>query len=232
MAESIKATGRLHLDLDGVWTVREWVSFFDRLRDTYAMLLPFLPSAEELEGAKTGTWKDGFHYPWPGTEVRLPDGKLFTLADLAVQALHRDPSNMPKAFSERLSPFDEPVVDAVSISSPGWVDLVGRLNPLQAIHDIIVLIRDWKEKKQRARIENSILELKGIRQRIQLLRDAGFPDHRIQEYVQVWLTPGSHFLLEVVSQAKVVGSTCTPLPLPTGSPPTSSPPGNTTSGSA
>ncbi len=232
MAASLKATGRLRLNVDGVWTVKELVSFFDRLRDAYAMLLPFLPSTEELEATKTGTWKNGFLYPWPGTEVRLPDGKLFTLADLALQALRRDPGSMPKVFADRLSTFEELMVDAISISSPGWVDLLGRLNPLQTIHDIIVLIRDWREKKQRARVENSILELEGIRQRIQILRDAGFPDHQIQEYVQIWLTPGTHFLVEVVNQGRVVGSSCTPMPVETGTAQTSPPPERPAGGSA
>src|SRR5580704_11539107 len=124
------ANGRLRLDLDGVWTVKEFVRFLDRLRDTYAMMLPFVASKEELE-APPAQRREGFLYPWPGTEVRLPDGMLFTLADLAIQALHRKPRSMPKVFTQRLAPLQELVVDSISISSPGWVELIGRLNPLQ-----------------------------------------------------------------------------------------------------
>jgi hypothetical protein len=209
MAAARKTRGLLRLSVDGIWTTKQIATFLDTFRDTYAMLLQFLPSAEEIAASKEERVNHPFLKPWPGVDARWDDGRIATLADFAVQGLRRDPATMPKVFSERLSVFDEPVIESISISSPGWVEVIGRLNPLQAIHDIVVLIRDWREQKQRSRLENNILEMEVIRQRIQILRDAGIPNSQVQEYVQIVLTPGTHFLLESVTQRRIVESSFT-----------------------
>lgn len=214
---SLNTQGKLRLDLSGVWSVKDFVDFLDKLRDTYAMLLSFIPSSEEVRTIRDGSFLKpqtypSFLFPWGGVEIKHQDGRILTFPEIVFEALKTNAESLTKLFSNRLNVFDDLIVNSISIQSPGWVEVIGRLNPLQAINDILVIIRDWQLQKDRGRFENMILESEAFRLRIEMLRTAGFPDQQIQQYVQIWLTPGTHFLHDATQRNQITSFSCASYP--------------------
>ena len=65
-------------------------------------------------------------------------------------------------------------------SSPWWIEVLGRLNPLKAVERAIVIARDWRSEIESARIRNRLAlekvrakQVQRLREEVRLIRDAG-----------------------------------------------------------
>jgi hypothetical protein len=88
-------------------------------------------------------------------------------------------------------------VQGCQIASPGWIDLLGKLNPLE-------VLRQWAqdqherrkdrsyrqaEEKRRLQLENDIRETELFQKQIELLREAGVPKTAIKRLVSEFVPP-------------------------------------------
>lgn len=178
------------LSTDATWTVAEFASFLTTFREAYAVIGYFLSCEPRL--AVFRGWD-------------FPERLAFVEDDLRHA---KDP--VANSF-EALSPSDELVIKGISIASPGWVDVIGKLNPLQIIKDIIVIFRDWKSSKDRARIENQIKEVELIKQKIRLMEEAHFTAADIKRALGKWLWQPTQALSSYVNNGLVKEPALTPL---------------------
>lgn len=76
-------------------------------------------------------------------------------------------------------PKDQLEIARISINSPGWVELVGALNPLQQLREYLRdrherrTDRSWRHEteKEKALLENAVLREQAERERISTIRD-------------------------------------------------------------
>ncbi len=84
-------------------------------------------------------------------------------------------------------PSDRLVLKACQIGSPGWIDILGKLNPLQILREYHEMRKDreYRERaeKERLHLENELLRNQVIRERIEILKELGFPRSTIKEIV-------------------------------------------------
>jgi hypothetical protein len=147
--ESI-ALGAIRLGISGSWSVREFKDMLSSLDDVYqrvagTMLLGDLvrEEARRNENLDEKERYDEISYGWSNTYY----GRRF------LDERRRDAVFQP--FHETLEvtrPLIEPLnVDAVRIESPGWVQLIGHLNPLKTIADFITKWRAENTKREQMR---------------------------------------------------------------------------------
>jgi hypothetical protein len=80
-------------------------------------------------------------------------------------------------------PTDELLIQGIRLESPGWVEIIGKLNPFRAIRDILIVIRDWPSKRRRGEIENDILAVEVIRKKVELMQAMGMSPLQIRRLV-------------------------------------------------
>lgn len=125
--------GRLRLDIDGGWTVQEFASLALTLDRAYraACLVESLPSS-------IGEWSPFFRpyrrYPYDEAPY------LVSIRDLADGLVAR---------ADVL--YGDLDLHAVEYASPGWLEVIGSLNPLETVRRFVT---DWRaENSQRRRDE-------------------------------------------------------------------------------
>jgi hypothetical protein len=174
----------LKLTVQNSLLVSELARVLREVHETYAVFSRFIPSLEELESPMGADREQNFEWRVSFTEQGGGVGYYRNVYTLVGPGHYR---NVVQHSVDMLTPGDQPVINSISLSSPGWIEVIGRLNPLQAIKEIIVVCRDWREAKRRARIENDILEMELFRQRVALLQSTRHSQTEIKSILQSWL---------------------------------------------
>lgn len=82
-------------------------------------------------------------------------------------------------------------IDKVVFKSPGFWEFIGKLNPLETIRQLMIDMHEREKDlnyrnemdKQKLEIENKLLETKLIKERIEILKEAGISQEVIQEFL-------------------------------------------------
>lgn len=132
---------RLRIDLADNWTVQDFALFLDGLRMSYLAIAYFLERLPDVAGNRLGR-------------------ALATAAANHENWRAAGEANQIRSFLEsESSPKFELALSAIQMNSPGWVQVLGHLNPLTVIKDYITLIRDWKTETENKRLRNEKLRL-------------------------------------------------------------------------
>ena len=102
---------------------------------------------------------------------------FFEFPEIALDILRVD--DWSSTSRRMIYPSDQLEISRISIQSPGWVELIGSLNPLQQIREYLrdrherVKDRDWRgqAEKERAQLENEILRSQAMRERVGVIRE-------------------------------------------------------------
>jgi uncharacterized protein YjbI with pentapeptide repeats len=130
----------------------------------------------------------------------------------ALNLLYRDDIKFDHSIG--LFQYEAPplTIRSLHISSPGWLEVVGALNPLTFIHNMTKLILDHiaaNEKRrlseEEQRLKNEKLMIKIVDQKAELLRKWGVAEERIQEgIIRELLGEGVSRYSKAVEKARVV----------------------------
>jgi len=126
--EQFDAQGTLRLELDGVWSVEDFGDYLRRLNRAYQAADAVSLLVAEPDFFYRYGWPVPGPYP-PDFRYRPPDkGELRALAASRAAVLE---------------------VKSVEFSSPGWIEVIGSLNPLRVVADAVA---QWRaENRERGR---------------------------------------------------------------------------------
>jgi hypothetical protein len=178
----------LHLALNGKWTLKEMAECFQSLRYAYASIDVFL---QEVARDNYPRRLYDRYPPAPPKRLLSRDWVFYRFIYPGWRAAtgsaerplseyyhwHRE-YTLGHVWSE-----DDLLLEAIQMGSPGWADILGKLNPLVVIKDYIVLVRDWREERRRLALENQLLATKVLQERMAILREAGFSETEIKDFV-------------------------------------------------
>jgi hypothetical protein len=206
----------LRLNLDGNWSLKEMANFFQSMRYVHASVdfvfedinRQNFPSHDSFAPYKRLLSKDWIFYRF------LYHAKMATgTADHPFSEYfhwHREYT------LSHIWPSDDLFLESIHLASAGWVDILGKWNPLEFIKDFFLLFRDYKSEKKRRELENKLLENKVIRERMAILREAGFSDKEVKEFVLAHvITPVSE-LPPYYEKGLITGAELIELPQETG----------------
>lgn len=173
----VSERGEVTLSIQRGAGVTEFARFLTDLETAYVALLT-LPTERSIRG-------------W-----RRRGPLLFEFPEFALDISHAgDWTNLSQRM---IYPSDQLEISRISIQSPGWVELVGSLNPLQQLREYLKdrherkKDRDWRGRaeKERAQFENDILRSQAMRERVgvirecyELLESSGASREECQRYV-------------------------------------------------
>lgn len=171
----------LQIRIDGHWTVEEFAEILRKVESTYDGLntIYFFAYALRLEALRNSRAHESRDFSedstvrnlWHGTEAhyflnKITPDEVFEKAGPPIQSL----VPVVRELSGRL------ILASVSYGSPGWIEMLGSLNPLKVIADVI---KDWREQNT-TRMQNE-LHAETERQKNRL--HAETEQRRIQGYV-------------------------------------------------
>lgn len=156
----------LRIYVDSKWNLADWTKLFSDIEIAYSGLLIFeyiskrrkdLQEFEKkLDNIGLGILKTIYQYQindvfksYQKSSLIFPDKFWKDYSFLAPKNLLNDETRNFISFWDEF-PQQRLIVDKIRYASPGWMELIGSLNPLKVIADII---RDWrKENTERLRI--------------------------------------------------------------------------------
>ncbi len=156
------AMDRLRLEAPRSGSVAETAEYLAALETCYRHLAAFHEWADDI---MHGEWR---HWgPFPGPWLMLPPPDPLAPTEPALR------------------------ISAVQMSSPGFWEFLGALNPLETIRKYLAdrwarrQDREWRDPLQaeRMRLENEQLRTQVVAERIRVLRDAGVPRSMIRRAV-------------------------------------------------
>ncbi|KAF0135170.1 MAG: hypothetical protein FD152_1376 [Xanthobacteraceae bacterium] len=149
--------GAIKLNLERGATISEFNSFLSDLEIAYLSIyqLPSLEWLRSLRGLR----------PYP---IGYFDPELFYGGTRIDQMRAQD-----------VYPPDQLEISRITIQSPGWIELMGSLNPLQQLRDYLKDRHErkkdkewrWKSEKERAEAELEILRIQAERERVGALKE-------------------------------------------------------------
>lgn len=154
--------GILKIQLDGQWTVEEMSELFTNLNACYVRLNAFMYISDSFDnrirsfsGLNQRWFKHDFPFPLPPTIL-----------------LERDITRwIEPLMHSALRESSELYLHGIELHSPGWLEVLGRLNPLRAIEETI---KAWRaENTKRMKIESQErVELRRLesQERLEILR--------------------------------------------------------------
>ena len=112
-----------------------------------------------------------------GRRFRLPLSFLIEYIGIDLFGLHHDEWRKRKGVE--IYPEDQLQIDRISIQSPGWIDLIGSLNPLQQLREYLKDRHerkkdlDWRgdTERERAELENEILRQQVAKEATGVIRE-------------------------------------------------------------
>lgn len=120
--------GILRIQLDGQWTVEEMSQLFANLSSSYVSLNAFIYISDSFDqrirsfsGLNPRWFKHDFPYPLPPSILLERD--LIRWIEPLVHSALRESSDL--------------YLHGIELHSPGWLEVLGRLNPLRAIEETI-----------------------------------------------------------------------------------------------
>jgi hypothetical protein len=178
-------TAILRLEVDGKWSIKELAECFQSLRYAHASIDVFLRDVNRDDlprrppnytPPKRFLSRDyifyRFIYPEGKTASGTPENPL-----AEYYKWHREYT------LSHLWPDDDLFLHAIQIESPGWAEIIGTLNPLTFIKDCLVMMRDWREQRRHLALENQLLENQVLRERIAILKEAGYTEQEIKDFI-------------------------------------------------
>ena len=150
--------GTVQLNIQRGATVQEFQQFLTDLEQAY-LAIYLLPSRRELR--------------------RLERWLPLPLEYLPLDVLAADRSEAASIDRSRVYPEDQLEMTRIMIQSPGWVELLGSLNPLQQIREYLKDRHErkkdkewrWETEKQRALVELEILCIQAEKEQIGVIKD-------------------------------------------------------------
>jgi hypothetical protein len=196
----------LRLTLESNWSLKGLVDVLTSLRNTHASLSLFIESFSSRDDMRGDLFH--FHGPFFSPEFfREVDGRK-----------HLTPSELQRRILSYslslLSPLEDLAINSVNIQSPGWLEVLGKLSPLQAIKDIIEIIRDWKTTKRQKELDNALYELRIIRQAQATLKEAGVSKAQIKNATAYMIWKPMQSVVNAVDNGQITGAEIIPLPPP------------------
>lgn len=166
--------GHLRVNSSGGLLVTDYVEFLEAIRSAYNGLLAI---AAILDGYSEPTRLRRFATP-PVWELNILPYQSISPYDLSSGAV-----------ASLIRPQDQLVLSRAQFSSPGFLEFAGLLNPLQVIRGFIDDChrrrqdREYREASERRRLEiqNDMLETEMLRQRFELAREIGVPEHHLAQ---------------------------------------------------
>lgn len=149
--------GTVKLNLERGATISEFSSFLSDLEGAYLSLYQ-LPSRE-----------------WTRSLERL---RLWPIEFFGPEFLYGG-SRIDRIRPENVYPPDQLEISRITIHSPGWIELIGSLNPLQQLRDYLKdrherkKDKEWRGEfeKKRADAELEIILIQAERERVGVLKD-------------------------------------------------------------
>lgn len=211
----------LRLQIEGSWSVEEFQSLLLALNDVYqrvaaVMTLGDLLRQEEQrnEALLKRERLDQMDWSWStlywGTDSPYGRGEFF---------LQREPLSRVIAG---VQPLVLPLgIDAVRLESPGWVQIIGNLNPLKVMADFVSKWRAENTKRLQistmAQTERERTQTEGALERERMLRGfalevlrqlpegpRGQHGNRLAEIAEYAITPGTNALQRVANDVRVI----------------------------
>ncbi len=232
----------LRLQIEGSWSVEDFQSLLQTLDDVHkrvatVMTLGELLRRERRHNDELQKMERHDQMNWSWTE--LYHGSMYRYSNEGIQ-LQREP--FPRVIAG-VQPFVPPLgVDAIRLESPGWLQIVGNLNPLKVIADFISKWRAENTKrlqiKTTADTERERFRTESAQERERMLRgfalevlrqlpegERGSHAGRLAEVAEYAITPATAALRRVANDARVVEAELVNVgsPLPQEPPPISSP---------
>ena len=180
---SDEAAGLLRVDFNGNWNLGEMTGLMDALRHSYASLLNFEHAIDDSLRER------GRRHRFPEGIVVLPDDRNDWVTGGSV-----DVDVRRAAVLDTLALDGEPLIISMHLASPGWIELLGKWNPLTAIADFVKWVTTLRYQREQLALENEKLSLENmllantvIAGRVQILRDAGYTKAHIRTMMNVEL---------------------------------------------
>jgi hypothetical protein len=158
-------TGRLRIQGYGNAEVELVAAYLTDLTYAYNALVAFELGIERMRRERRyypePFW---FHSPWTFTSVP-----------------HLSWPPTPQAVASLVPPSEQLILAAVELSSPGWWEFLGSLNPLEVVRKWVNdrherrKDRDYREREEERRLhlENQLKEGEVLEQRIRIAKDLG-----------------------------------------------------------
>lgn len=182
--------GLLHLNVENGWTVEELHSFLQSLRYAHASI-----SLALQEGAPAEDYprydRRLFYREWEN-RLLFSDYESNQFFDVPYRDRFRGPYDElllryrqwhRATTMNRFGPRDDLLLNSITIESPGWIEVIGNLNPLLFIEKLILICRDWRSERERRTLENLLPETDVLQRRINVMRESGFGEAEIKEFV-------------------------------------------------
>lgn len=177
----------LRVDLGRIAFLQQFTDVLLALDRAYNALYYFLDFARDLQDFPRHSspyWRDPLLWAWHSPLVGMPAGlRRFQVGATMIAR--------PEDFSTFVLPSDRLVLKACQISSPGWMDILGKLDPLRILRDLHEMRKDreYREEaeKEKLRLENELLRNQVIRERIDILKELGVPGSVLKEIVNLVL---------------------------------------------
>jgi len=179
----------LHLELNGRWTLKEMAECFQSLRYIHASIDVIL---QEVTRDTYPHRRDDRYFSAPPKRLSFRDWIFYrliypgwrTATGSAERPLFEYYQWHREYTLSHVWSSDDLFLEAIQLGSPGWADVLGKLNPLVAIKDYLVLFRDWREEQRRLALENQFLENRVLQAKITVLREVGFSETEIKDFVK------------------------------------------------
>lgn len=113
---------------------------------------------------------------------------LMSLGRLYIADIEFDLKISP-VFQGETPPLKAPplTIRTLHIASPGWLEVVGALNPLTFIHNMTKLVLTHTSASEERKIKNEKLWVEVVREKTALLKDLGFSPEQIRAAAMIEL---------------------------------------------
>lgn len=156
----------LSLEFTDGWSLKELSEFLGALRGAYGAIVEFERSAETQEDFSR---RRHLMFDFPGP--------VLMVAPFLSPERERDPDPIETA----LLLDGEPAISKIQIASPGLLEIIGSAAALTAMLSYIKWRANNDLRREKESLENLLLQNKVVKQRIDLLRDAGVPKREIRK---------------------------------------------------
>lgn len=213
--------GSLRLQIEGSWSVEEFQFLLSTIDDVYKRVATVMTLGNLLreERQRNELLKEQEHFELQDWSFAQLFGGDYYAIDNGRTILRRGPfSDVILAVQPFLTPL---TVDAIRVESPGWLQVIGNLNPLKVAADFISKWRSENTKRMdintKADIERERMREEAARERERMRRafalevlkqlPEGQRAHRgarLAEIAEYAITPAVNSLEKVASDCRVI----------------------------
>jgi hypothetical protein len=206
----IRTRGRLRIDFRDRWFVQDLGTWLDRFARAYDRI-----NAADYEASVGNT--DVFEFVVRRTQRELSTARAVR-ADAADIAGHVDLSFAPVVAQVRRQ-TGELELSSIHIASPAWLDVIGRLNPLRAISDVIeTKMRETTKREDIQSRERTEATRSRERVSIALVENIDKFPPEVRPLISGWITQSwdepTVALMRLTTRALVTNVTLATLPPP------------------